>query len=335
MPISNNGLLSIVCAKDYIFVGSGDGKVKKICVSEGKWNLTHEAVLDSKIMSLCISADQKEIIAGSVGGKIYRILEHDLSHLLHTDSHTGAIMALSFSPRRSDQFLSLDKNGCIKMWDLSEYKSVFSVVPQRQASGSSCCVALDDESLVSGWSDGFIRCYSKGNSSPVWEVANAHRGAVTSLYADGNYILSGGEDGAVRVWGRANRKLLIQFNDQKKDVVSVFPDLNKPHIIHSCSADRTISTYDLKIEKRIGGHQTFNGSLLAMSQRRDNEFELVTCGQGCPLYFWDQEEINPVAQIDYPYKVLSVQVSPSGRMIAFGTETNEVFVYSLHLDGPA
>jgi len=163
----------------------------------------------------------------------------------------------------------------------------------------------------------------------MWEVANAHRGAITSIYVDANYILSGGADGAVRVWARVNRKLLIQFNDQKKDIVSLFPDLNKPHLVHSCSMDRTISTYDLKQEKRVNGHQTANGALYGMSQRKDNELELVSCGQGAPIFFWDCDEAKPVAQIDYPYKVLSIQISPSGRLLAFGTETNEVFIYSM------
>jgi WD40 repeat protein len=117
--------------------------------------------------------------------------------------------------------------------------------------------------------------------------------------------------------------------DQKKDIVSLFPDLNQPHLIHSCSLDRTISTYDLKQEKRMRGNQTQNGSLYGMTQRKDNEFELVTCGQGAPIYFWDCDEPHPVAQIDYPYKVLAIQVSPSGRFVAFGTETNEVFIYSM------
>ena len=36
-----------------------------------------------------------------------------------------------------------------------------------------------------------------------------------------------------------------------------------------------------------------------------------------------------MSQIDYPYKVLCIQVSPTGRLVAFGTETNEVFIYSL------
>ena len=93
--------------------------------------------------------------------------------------------------------------------------------------------------------------------------------------------------------------------------------------------DRTISSYDLKAEKRTQGHQTKNGSLLGMTQRKDSECELVTAGQGAPIYFWDQDEVDPVAQIDYPYKVLTIQVSPSGRFVAFGTETNEVFIYSL------
>mmetsp|Transcript_47331 Transcript_47331/g.34624 ORF Transcript_47331/g.34624 Transcript_47331/m.34624 type:complete len:144 (-) Transcript_47331:37-468(-) len=93
--------------------------------------------------------------------------------------------------------------------------------------------------------------------------------------------------------------------------------------------DRSLSTYDLKLEKRINGHQTKNGSLFGMTQRKDNENELVTCGQGAPIYFWDCDEINPVAEIVYPYKALAIQVSPSGRFLAFGTETNEVFVYQL------
>lgn len=118
---------------------------------------------------------------------------------------------------------------------------------------------------MTGWRDGFIRCHDRTTQTIIWEIANAHRGSITSVYADANYILSGGQDGAVRVWARVNKKLLIQFNDQKKDIVSLFPDLDRPHIIHSCSMDRSVSTYDLKLEKRINGHSTTNGALYGMT----------------------------------------------------------------------
>lgn len=102
MPVSSNGLLSMALCGDYLFVGSGDGKLKKLCIGDGKWNLTHEAQLDSAIMSLTISNDSKELIAGTNGGKLYRVLLEDLSYLLHTDAHTGGINDIHFSPKRSD-----------------------------------------------------------------------------------------------------------------------------------------------------------------------------------------------------------------------------------------
>lgn len=43
MPISSNGLLSIALIDDMIFVGGGDGKVKKLSIAGGRWSLTHEA----------------------------------------------------------------------------------------------------------------------------------------------------------------------------------------------------------------------------------------------------------------------------------------------------
>jgi WD40 repeat protein len=56
----------------------------------------------------------------------------------------------------------------------------------------------------------------------------------------------------------------------------------------------------------------------------------VTCGQGAPIFFWDCDEVNPVAQLEYSFKVLTLQISPSGKHMAFGTETNEVYVYAMN-----
>mmetsp|Transcript_47331 Transcript_47331/g.34622 ORF Transcript_47331/g.34622 Transcript_47331/m.34622 type:complete len:229 (-) Transcript_47331:484-1170(-) len=227
MPVSSNGLLALALLDDWLFVGAGDGKVKKLSIAGGKWNLTHEVQLDSKVISISLATDKKELIAGTSGGKLYRMLTQDLTFMLHTDAHTGAINDIAFPNNRADQFVSIDDNGSVKMWDLSEYKCLLTVMPGKASRGSSCCIAADDFSIVTGWRDGFVRAYDQ-TGRVLWEIANAHRGAVTSVFADANYVLSGGEDGAVRVWARVNRKLLIQFTDHKKDVVALFPDLQKP-----------------------------------------------------------------------------------------------------------
>jgi len=120
--------------------------------------------LDSKIMSLSLSNDKKELIAGTIGGKLYRVLTEDLSFLLHTDAHSGSIKDINFSPKRSDQFLSIDEHGCSKIWDLSTYKAIFNGRPGKQVCGSSCAIALDDATVMTGWKDGFIRCFDRNSN---------------------------------------------------------------------------------------------------------------------------------------------------------------------------
>lgn len=44
---------------------------------------------------------------------------------------------------------------------------------------------------------------------------------------------------------------LTAETDQKKDIVALFPDVKQVNIVHSCSMDRSVSTYDLKQEKRV------------------------------------------------------------------------------------
>ena len=77
-------------------------------------------------MSLTTSPDGKELLAGTIGGKIYRILTDNLSFLLHTDAHTGSVNDVHFNPAKADQFVCIDELGTVKIWDLTEYKSVFT-----------------------------------------------------------------------------------------------------------------------------------------------------------------------------------------------------------------
>jgi WD40 repeat protein len=79
--------------------------------------LTHEAQLDSRVMSVNLSNDKKELIVGTIGGKIYRVIATDLSFLLHSDAHTGVIKDITFGDS-NDKFISLDENGALKLWDL-------------------------------------------------------------------------------------------------------------------------------------------------------------------------------------------------------------------------
>ena len=97
------------------------------------------------------------------------------------------------------------------MWDLSEYKSTFTGYPAK-ATGASCCFYSQDGTVLVGYKDGFLRCFDIQAKAQIWEISGAHRGGVSAIYDNPNFLLTGGVDGAVRVWSRTTHALLIQFN---------------------------------------------------------------------------------------------------------------------------
>jgi len=143
MPISSNGILSAAIDEDFMYVGGGDGKLRKINLLKGQWTLSHEAQLDSKVMSVNLSNDSKELIVGTISGKMFRVLTNDLSFLLRADAHSACINDISFGSD-SNSFVAIDELGNLKQWDLSEYKSPVTLMPAKISGGVCCYVAKDD-----------------------------------------------------------------------------------------------------------------------------------------------------------------------------------------------
>ncbi|OMJ86838.1 hypothetical protein SteCoe_11542 [Stentor coeruleus] len=325
IPLSSNGILCILETGGYLYVGSGDGKIKKLVGGDNKWSIVAEAQLPGKVVSL--SYGRNEIISGTSLGCIFRLMPGDLTNTLHSESPIGAVRDVSFG-LRSDMFLVIDAAGFARIWDSSDYTVILRVGPTNRVEGFSCAVG-EDGCVLTGWKDGYIRCYDPQSSTLRWEIPNAHKGAVSALFINSNYILSGGEDGALRVWARMSHQLLVQFTDNRRTLTRVFPDLKLTNLIHSSGIDRIINTYDLKLERRVVHHEIGSGNILDMTQRKDNEFELITCGVGNAILFWDCDEANPVQHIPLRVSIISVEVSPSGKFLAAGSETGELFIFEI------
>lgn len=59
IPVSNNGVLSLALCGDVLFVGSGDGKLKRLKGFETKWALEMEVPLNGAITSISASSNFK------------------------------------------------------------------------------------------------------------------------------------------------------------------------------------------------------------------------------------------------------------------------------------
>ena len=160
-------------------------------------------------MSINLSIDGQELIVGTEAGKLYRVLTNDLSYLLHSDAHASCINDLSFGAD-SNIFCSVDEQGAVKTWDLSEYKAIHTGLPTKASGASSCFFSKQDNSVLVGYRDGTLRSFDTiTNKAQIWEISGAHRGAITAIHDSPTYLLTGGADGAVRVWSRSTHQMLI------------------------------------------------------------------------------------------------------------------------------
>jgi hypothetical protein len=64
-------------------------------------------------MSINLSNDGKELIVGTISGKMFRVLTNDLSFLLRSDAHSACINDISFGAD-SNTFVAIDELGNLK-----------------------------------------------------------------------------------------------------------------------------------------------------------------------------------------------------------------------------
>ncbi len=338
IPVCTAGVNAIAVLSDGGVVCGGGDKTIKVLYGDGdmSWELRRESVLDGPVRSVSALTNGTEVLVTCASSTIYRCLLSDLTSNVVGVGHTQAISCLSFAQTRDIQAARngpLPNNGTffatgtiageLRVWDVADYACV--AVTSYPKSGAVLAVSMpDNQMVISGWADGFVRCHdSQTLNRQLWYIATAHRGGCTSIatYIDDKlqYVVTGGADGAVRVWRLSNRELVTQYTEHTKCVARVLVDHTKPNIVHSVSIDCSVLSYDLKSARRIISHLVTTGSLCDMTQRRDSEKELITCDNQGRLLHWDIDVRDPVVAVQDPTKgaLKCVSISPSGRYLAF------------------
>ena len=83
------------------------------------------------------------------------------------------------------------------------------------------------QSIISGWSDGKIRAFGPQSGKLLYTIHEAHQGAVTAISAtpDSTRIISGGEEGMVRMWAIHPKSQVMTASMKVRQAVDNFPRL--------------------------------------------------------------------------------------------------------------
>eukprot|EP01065_Artemidia_motanka_P037707 TRINITY_DN4655_c0_g3_i1.p1 TRINITY_DN4655_c0_g3~~TRINITY_DN4655_c0_g3_i1.p1 ORF type:complete len:730 (+),score=150.92 TRINITY_DN4655_c0_g3_i1:66-2192(+) len=354
--VSSAGALSVCASANchtpggcVVFVGAGDGRLRKMVGTDREWVLQQEVQLKGGITSLTCGADGVELIAATSAGLMYRVLVADMACTVAGESHTAALVDAAVPRDRSDRFASCGEDGVVRLWDLSDYTTV-SRFESRPHTPTSLCFASSPASLLlTGWSDGALRgvdCRSE-HATAEWVLHTAHRGAVTCCAAADTYYLTAGADGMVRIWTRSNRECAGNLQDHKRPVAAVLIDTTTPRIIHSISADRCLHSYDLAQEdgqlnsrqpRRIATKNDATGSgFTSMCQRLDHEREIVATTAEGRILFYDIDYDRPVHVIVDRARARAncVALNPQGTHLCVAQQDGLIVIYQLVRDQAA
>ena len=318
IPVGSS-VMSLCNEKDILYCGCSDGSLKVLKGQDTTWKLMKETRLNGKITSLTLHSNDRVMVAGTDAGKIFKINADNLQSELLEESHIKEVTDVAFSNDRNELFCSCSSDGSVKVWDLENYFSLNNFVINTQSSKPNC-ILFNGDKIVTGWSDGFIRCFNIKTNQQEWQIVNTHKGGVTSLDTDGKILVSGGQDGIVRIWSMRNQENFGQFADHTKAVTGVKIDVGQSTLLHTTSLDKFVYTYDLQKNKKKIFHSIADRScpgFSGISQRFDNELEVITCGLDGKIRFWDIDFPDQVMMFDDPNNQLScVSMSSSGKYLA-------------------
>lgn len=269
LPICNNGVTSIARFGDILYVAGGDGRIKAVRGHDTSWDVLAENVLEAGVCALTPSADGAELVAGTRNGKLWRLLSSDLTATLQTASHTGEATDVAFGSS-SDMVCTCSEAGEVFLVNLSDYMPISTILHKSPA---RCCVMASQGEVLVGFDDGFMRAYSARSGEELWQL-HIHRGGVTALRESADFIVTGGNDCAVRFWHRSTRQLLATFTNHRKPPAELLIDNVGREVVHSGSEDKLMVTYDLKKNKALVQHQTPVSAITGISQRKDCETRL-------------------------------------------------------------
>ncbi|MEQ8786629.1 MAG: c-type cytochrome domain-containing protein [Pirellulaceae bacterium] len=177
-----------------------------------------ESKLDAAITAAALARDGKLSAFGDAGGRIVLCSAETGKQVGAIDAHRAAVTGLAFTADGTT-LVSSSTDKTLRLWNAADGKPLATIDTPAEINA----LALVGEALlVTGHQDKRIRVWemaklvsgqsgAEASIAPLREI-DAHEGAVTALASDlDDNILSGGEDGTVRLWNARTGEQIKQF----------------------------------------------------------------------------------------------------------------------------
>ncbi|ORX44654.1 WD40 repeat-like protein [Piromyces finnis] len=327
------GIISILLVpdSDKVIVGSGDGTVAMMKTT-GKMNIINKVKIEGKVTSLCFD-NKKRILAGTSTSSLYMIDLKTFEATLKNTCHFSEVNDVCF-PENCSSIFATASNNDIRIWNILNCEELLKItVPNLHCK----CLTFnkDGNSLITGWDDGKIRAFGPQSGRLQWEINDAHKNCVTALTVSNvinNYrdykIISGGDDGCVRVWGITKNYQVLENNlkEHKGTVTCIKIKKNDKECVSS-SADGSTIFWDL--ERHVRSQVVFAPSFLKAVVYYPDESQILTSGTDRKVAYWESFDGSLIREIEASQSdaINGLDITADGKFFVCGGSDKLVKVY--------
>jgi len=327
------GIISVLLVpdSDKVIVGSGDGTVAMMRTT-GKMNIISKVKIEGKVTSLCFD-DKKRILAGTSTSSLYMIDLKTFEATLKNTCHYSEVNDVCF-PENCSSIFATASNNDIRIWNIMNCEELLKItVPNLHCK----CLTFnkDGNSLITGWDDGKIRAFGPQSGRLQWEINDAHKSCVTALtvsnvvneYRDYK-VISGGDDGCVRVWCITKNYQVLENNlkEHKGTVTCIKIKKNDKECVSS-SADGSTIFWDL--ERHVRSQVVFAPSFLKAVVYYPDESQILTSGTDRKVAYWESFDGSLIREIEASQSdaINGLDITADGKFFVCGGSDKLVKVY--------
>ncbi|EPY19476.1 flagellar associated protein [Strigomonas culicis] len=322
------GILSTIFNEDGdLLVGSGSGEVQLL----SKVNLTVQKEVKVKGGVTGLALAGSHYMVGTNTSNMYFINGGNFRAQLRMTCHSESVNDIAFP----DGFSAVFATCCgtdIRVWNATSCTELLRVeIPDRVC---NCIQFTKDGSLiVTGWSDGKLRAFGPQSGKLVFSVNDAHkpeggkrsrtggRVGVTAVSTshNGEFLVTGGSDGLVRVWRLAGATCVLEasMKEHKATVNEVAISDDDTECV-TASDDGSCIAWDLTryMRRNIMYAQTYFRAI----QYYPDESQLLTTGSDKVISYWDAVDCNAIRELpgSQSGEINALSISPDGTFFATG-----------------
>ena len=235
----------------------------------------------------------------------------------HTD---GDLLALAFPS--GNHLCSVEEPGIVRHWDVATGQPLESFYPSDLESlwafGPAAKVLISASDDVSLWdvATGELLSTIRPDS---WVTAVALRDAPAT-------VATGHDDGVVRLWDAAGRRLLRELTDQNQPVsaLAFSPDGRR---LAAAGEDRIIRVWDVDTGRLLGTLLRHCDRIGTLAWHPDGRF-LVSGGWDRTARVWDTTTFQPVILLNtHADQVTALAFHPDGSLLACADSANTIHIW--------